>query len=70
MSDQINQLIHTNARMAFEQGAKTEHNRLIKGVQSYFELTCEPDERGKVIDNPEWDAGYQAALAILKGMQR
>ena len=33
MSDQINSLIHTNAVMAFQQGEKTERQRIIKLIE-------------------------------------
>jgi len=36
-------------------------------LQRYFELTQEPNEDGTVNENPEWDRGYQAAMAIIRG---
>jgi len=50
-----------------EVGKLTEQIRIVKMLQDYFELTQEPDEKGNVTDNPEWDRGYQAAIAIIKG---
>jgi hypothetical protein len=38
-------------------------------LQSYFELTCEPNENGVVDENPEWDKGFQAAIALIKGKE-
>ena len=48
------------------QGLYDEHERIIKRMESYFELSkfSEDVEGGE--SNPEWDRGYQAALAIAK----
>ena len=43
MSDQINSLIHTNAVMAFQQGEKTERNRILEIVHSYQVKICTCD---------------------------
>ena len=43
MSDQINSLIHTNAVMAFQQGEKTERNRILEIVNSYQPAACRCD---------------------------
>ena len=43
MSDQINQLIHTNARMAFEQGVKTEQQRSLEIAESFATALCKCD---------------------------
>lgn len=69
MSD-IQDLIHRNAMLAFDQGAKQERRNLLEALERYLNLTCEPDERGRVTDNPEWDNGFQAAMAIIKGEQK
>ena len=42
MSD-INDLIHTNARVAFQQGEKTERNRILDIVSSYQPSACRCD---------------------------
>jgi len=39
MSD-INDLIHTNAVVAFQQGEKTERNRILEIVNSYQPTAC------------------------------
>ena len=39
----------------------------LKALESYYELTQEPDEDGNVTDNPEWDKGFQAAMSIIRG---
>ena len=69
MSD-LNDLIHTNAVIAFQQGEISERKRLVGILKSYLELTCEPNELGEVTDNPEWDRGFQAAIALIKGEQK
>lgn len=50
---------------------KFKHNqKALKDLESYFELTQMPDDKGKVTKNIEWDRGYQAAMSILKGQQK
>jgi hypothetical protein len=48
-------------------GAYEERMRIYSKLQSYLELTLEPDEFGTVTHNPEWDAGFQAAMALVRG---
>lgn len=67
---EINSLIHTNAVHAFQQGEISERKRLVNILENYLELTCEPDDIGQVTDNPEWDRGFQAAIALIKGEQK
>jgi hypothetical protein len=43
----------------------TEYERIYNMLQTYFEMTQEPDDEGKVADNPEWDRGFQAAMALI-----
>ena len=38
----------------------------IKILKSYFELVTESEDES---ENPEWDRGFQAAIAILQGEQ-
>lgn len=38
----------------------------LKVLENYFELTQEPNEDGTTDDNPEWDKGFQAAMAIIR----
>lgn len=64
----INELIHGNAARAFEQGSNTAQRNIISILENYFALTQEPGDDGQVTDNPEWDAGFQAAMAIIKGL--
>ena len=47
MSDQINSLIHTNAMHAFDQGVKTERQRIINLLPEVFETYFAKD---KIID--------------------
>jgi hypothetical protein len=48
-------------------GIKQERERIIRRLESYFELAQEPNEDGTANDNPEWDNGFQAAMALIKG---
>jgi len=43
---------------------------ILKRLESYFELTQEPNEDGTVTENPEWDRGFQAAMALVRGMKQ
>jgi hypothetical protein len=58
LRDEVNKVLE----VAHIGGEMSEKNRIIKLLTDYFELTqTEPDE------NPEWDAGFQAAIALIKG---
>ena len=50
----------------FEAGAEHERVLLHDILGRYFQLTQEPSELGDVELNPEWDRGFQAAMAIIK----
>jgi hypothetical protein len=67
----INDIIATSSVHAFNSGViagkEAEKKRLFASVVNYFALSNEPDEFGHYNNNPEWDAGYQAAMAIIKG---
>jgi hypothetical protein len=52
--------------MTRHNGEMSERIRIIDLLKNYFELTKEPDDEGVVTDNPEWDAGFQAAMALIK----
>lgn len=52
--------------IGIEAGMAAEQLRIIKSLESYFELTQEPNEDGTPNENPEWDRGFQAAMAIIK----
>ena len=67
MSD-LNDLIHTNATIAFYQGAQREQERIIKMLDAYFEVTQLPGDNGTE-ENPEWDNGFQAAIALIRANQ-
>lgn len=53
-----------------ESGEQKEHERITDSLKRYFELTQEADEYGKITNNPEWDRGYQAAMAIVEGSKK
>lgn len=52
------------------QGAWDERMRITKALADYFEITQEPDDEGNVTENLEWDRGFQAAMALIKGEQK
>lgn len=52
---------------AYALGTQDERERVIQILKDYFELTQMPDDEGKIPNNPEWDNGFQAAIALLKG---
>lgn len=61
LRDEVNNVLE----VAHLGGEMSEKNRIIKLLTDYFKLTqTEPDE------NPEWDAGFQAALTLVKGEQK
>ena len=68
MSD-LNDLIHTNATIAFNQGVDRERERIVKLLNVYFELTQLPGDNGTE-ENPDWDCGFQAAIALIRGEQK
>ena len=44
-----------------------ERERLAQTLQDYFELTRYSVDAEDAKENPEWDAGFQAALALIRG---
>jgi hypothetical protein len=70
----INELIATSSVNAFNSGVLSgrdlQHVHLLKMLLSYLALTNEPDENGNHTVNPDWDAGFQAAIALIKGNPR
>ena len=64
MSD-LQDIIATSSIRAFNSGIAHERQEVIKSLQSYFELTQEPNEDGATEVNEEWDRGFQAAIAII-----
>lgn len=43
--------------------------QILRGLETYFELTQENNEDGTLNENIEWDCGFQAAIAIVKGIE-
>ena len=66
---QINEIIHENSIRSYNRGAADEREKLQKALQEYFELTQMPNEQGLATDNVEWDAGFQAAMAVIRAMK-
>lgn len=42
----------------------------LKVLEWYWEASQEPFEDGSFDENPEWDKGFQAAMAILRNQIR
>lgn len=53
--------------IAFDTGSVAEYDRIMKRLASYFELTRFSQEVEGAPRNDDWDAGFQAAMAIAKG---
>lgn len=60
----INDLIHTNAHNAFEQGVKTERQRIIELLEDYLHKLLY--NHGLVIIPEEFDS----LVALIKGEQK
>ena len=54
-------------KQGFKAGRKAERERIIQRLIDYFELTQEPGDHGLIDVNEEWDSGFQAAIALIKG---
>ena len=50
-----------------QQVSEAERERIATKLESYFELTKFSVETEGAEKNPEWDAGFGAALALIKG---
>ena len=48
-------------------GAQQERERIIGVLQDYFDLTRFSVEVEGASENQEWDAGFQSALALVRG---
>jgi hypothetical protein len=65
MSD-LQEIIAHNAQRAFEMGEQRQTQYVIEVLQTYFDLTQESNDAKGKSDNPEWDAGFQAAIALIR----
>jgi hypothetical protein len=55
-------------KQAMEEGHDLERAYIVNHLEKYYELTrFSQDVEGAAV-NPEWDAGYQAALSLIKGL--
>lgn len=59
--------IKLSQKQAFEEGVFVERTVCIKMLEDYFELVGFSEEHEGAELVPDWDAGFQAALALLKG---
>jgi hypothetical protein len=60
----------TALQNAYEAGRAYELQRLQELLQSYFELTQWSEEHEGGEPNPEWDSGFQAAMALIKAQSK
>lgn len=51
------------------QGRAEEKESILMMLEMFFSLTQEPDETGKVTENPEWDNGFQSAISLIRNTQ-
>lgn len=59
---------HKFAHPYFIDGVNFERQNTIARLKSYFELTRESVANEEAEENPEWDAGFQAAMAIVSSI--
>jgi hypothetical protein len=57
-------------RVGIERGRTFENNKIKKALQDYFDLTQFSEKHEGAEPNPEWDRGFQAAMALIKGEQK
>lgn len=62
LRDQVNVVLD----VAHLGGVMDERKRILEMLEDYFKLTQEPGDNGPE-ENPEWDRGFQAAIALIKG---
>jgi hypothetical protein len=48
------------------QGKEQGRKRAIEILENYFELSNSFEEDEEIDPNPEWDSGFQAAMALLR----
>lgn len=74
MSDQINSLIHSNARLAFDQGVKTERQRIIRlleqvAAEAHKAILFDSNKRDNVNREKLAAVCYQL-IDVIKGEQK
>ena len=52
--------------IAFDTGAIAERKRILKMLDDYLELTKFDEQANGAEPNPEWDAGFGAAMALIR----
>lgn len=55
---------------AERRGRRQAEERIIKLLEAYFELTKFSQAEEKAPPNDDWDAGFNASLALIKGDQK
>lgn len=56
-------------KSGIEQGETTMRQAIIERLDNYYELTQFSEKQEGAEPNPEWDAGFMAALSIVIGDQ-
>ena len=54
-------------RVGTERGRAYQKDESLRRLQDYFDLTQFSEKHEGAEPNPEWDRGFQAAMAVLKG---
>lgn len=50
----------------YQAGRRDERQHILHSLQTFFNLTQLPDDNGVIDQNPEWDNGFQAAIALIR----
>lgn len=66
-TEELNRWREAGKAIGVKLGKVEERSRILKRLIDYFELTRFSQEVEGAPANPEWDRGYQAAMAIAKG---
>lgn len=57
-------------KQAMQESHELEREIIVHELRKYFELTRFSNEVEGAADNPEWDAGFQAALALIANLPK
>ena len=55
-------------KQAMQESHELERAFIVNHLEKYYELTRFSKDVEDAAENPEWDAGFQAALALVKGL--
>jgi hypothetical protein len=57
-------------KQAMQECHELEREIIVHELNKYFELTRFSEEAEGAASNPEWDAGFQAALALIANLPK